>query len=136
MAVRDHLLSDGAVSALVSTRIYQLVVPQGLQQLAIRLQLIDAPKGYHLRGPVDLTRHAIQVDAYGPVKTSGDPYAAVVALADAIDAALSGQTFLAGSPSAYQIVGCFRESRRPVFEEPEVNLLRVLQEYTVWARSA
>jgi hypothetical protein len=128
-AVRARLVGDAGVNAIVSGRVYQLVLPQKPTLPAVRVQLIDEPSDYHLRGPNGLHRARVQTDAY---TTEAEGYSACVSLADAIDDALSGDIFSDGNSPSVNVVGCFRESRRTVYEPGELRLVRIMQDYTVW----
>ena len=133
----DRLLATSAVTALVSTRIYALKLPQDPVTPAVRVQLIDEPSEYHLRGDVGLTRARVQTDCYVKENVSGgNPYGRANTLADAVHVALSGQTFQnAGSPAEIEVSGCFRASRIVMYESAEFNAVRVMQDYIVWSRS-
>lgn len=132
VAAKAHLLTVAAVTAIVSTRIYQLILPMKPTLPALRVQLIDQPIGYHQRGPDGATRSRLQVDAYGSAAVA-DPYSAVLTLADAVDAALSGQVF---TSEGLRITGCLRNSRRVGYESDELRLVRCMQDYTIWSRVA
>lgn len=135
-AICERLAADSAVATLVSTRVYQVKLPQKPTLPAVRVQLIDEPKGYHLRGAHGSTRALVQVDAFASESVS-DPKAAVDAVAAAIDASLSGQRFAAGgSPAALQIMAAFRQSRQPLYEAGELRLVRVTQDFIVWWKAA
>lgn len=130
-AVRAQLLATSAVTDLVGTRIYMLVLPQKPTLPAIRVQLIDNPEDYHLRGPVDLTPARVQVDVYAHAATSGnDPYASASAIAEQVNAALIAAPWSTGSPGR-QIAGAFRKSRRTMYEGDEFRIVRVFQDYMV-----
>jgi hypothetical protein len=133
-AVREHLLAAAGVSALVGTRVYMLRLPQHETLPSVRVQLVDEPKNYHLRGPSGATRARVQVDAYAEAAGGADPYATATAVADAVDAALSGQVFNAGSPVSLRITGAMRDGRRPFDEPDELRQVRVSQDYIVWSR--
>lgn len=135
IAVAEHLEGTGAVAALVSDRVFQLVIPEGATLPAIRVQLIDDPRRYHLRGSDGAHRALVQVDAYAGEASGEDPYAEAAAVADAIDDAMSGQRFFAGSPIDVEITGALRVSRRPLYDPDELRQVRVLQEYVVWHRT-
>src|SRR3546814_456527 len=49
-AFRDRLVANGAVNAVVSTRIYWGVVPQGAALPYVRLHIISDPRPEHLKG--------------------------------------------------------------------------------------
>ncbi len=135
-AVLEHLVADVGVSALVGSRVYQLKLPQKPTLPAVRVQLIDEPVTYHLRGGYTLTRARVQTDAFASEASGGDPYRSALAVAEAIDTALSGQRFTSqGSPPERQITGAFREDRRVMYEADELREVRVLQDYIVWSTS-
>lgn len=127
-AVVSYLATDTNVVALVSTRVHVLILPQSPVLPAIRVQLIDEPKAYQLRGEDGLVASRVQVDAFGR------DYATTGALAVAIDAALSGKSFLVGSPT-FEVVSAFRLDRRVLYEAEELRMIRILQDYQVWART-
>lgn len=131
-AVRSKLVATASVSDLVSTRVFQLRLPQKPTLPAIRLQLIDEPKDYHLRGESGATRARLQVDVYGSesvASVGNDPYESVTTIADAVDAVLSGQVF---ESEGLRITGSMRQSRRVGYEAEELRVLRCTQDYTVW----
>lgn len=128
-AVTDYLETKEPVTNIVGTRIYQLKMPQGESRLSLRVQLISDPRDYHLRGEQALRRARLQIDSYGPEKlTTGstDPYAAVNALADAVDAALSGVRFVIDS---IRVTGAFQILRRALHEPGTTPLIRIHQDF-------
>lgn len=135
-AVIARLVSDTAVDALVAGRVWNLILPESPALPAVRVQLIDAPASYHLRGGHLVERSRVQVDAYADVAGGGDPYASAVAVADAVHGALSGgPPFSLGSPADVVVLGAFRETRMPLYEPEELRLVRILQDYQIWART-
>lgn len=135
--VRERLLADGPLTALVGTRVYMLKLPQKATLPAVRVQLIDEPKDYQLRGEDGAIRARVQVDAY-QYETATDWYTDASDVADAVDASLSGKTYTdAGSPVSIRVTGGFRQSRRVVHEAvEEFRLVRISQDYLVWWRAA
>lgn len=134
VAICEQLLAASGLTALVGSRIYHVKLPQKPTLPAVRVQLIDEPRDYHLRGVHGSTRALVQVDAYAAEvsATAGyDPKATVDAVAAAIDAALSGQRFTNGSPATIEITSCFRDARRPLYDADDLRLLRVSQDYRV-----
>jgi hypothetical protein len=84
---------------------------------------------YHLRGAIDVTRARVQADCFAV------GYSSALAVADAVDTALSGQIFFAGgSPPLIKVVGCFRQSRMATYEADELRCVRVMQDYDVWSK--
>lgn len=133
-AVVERLLGDATVAALVSTRVYQLRLPQSPTLPAVRVQLIDHPLLYHLRGGEQVSNCRIQVDAYAENASGTDPYDAAADVADAITAAMSGQQWSATGTPPIDVVACFRIDRRPAWEAAEIGAVRILQDWNVWAR--
>jgi hypothetical protein len=143
-AVCERLLAISAVTALVSTRVYQLRLPQHTTLPAIRVQLVDERDDYHLRGATNLLQSRVQVDAYAEEASASDPYATATALADAIQGDFSGgapsglsgwQGRDGGSPPTIEVAFTERIDRRPMFEPEELRLVRIRQDYRVhWRR--
>src|SRR3546814_8581819 len=61
---RDRLGANGAVNAVVSTRIYWGVVPQGAALPYVRLHIISDPRPEHLKGYQGSRRTRIQVSIF------------------------------------------------------------------------
>lgn len=133
--VCERLAATSGVTALVGTRIYQLVLPQKPTLPAVRVQLIDDPSAYHLRGESKVTKARVQVDAYAGKASSADPKAVADAVADAVHTALSGQRFgSVGSPVELRVLGAFKDDRRTMYEPDEIEQVRVQQDYMVVSR--
>lgn len=124
--IRAQLLATGAVTALVSTRVYQLRIPQTSTYPAIRIQLISQPEEAHLRGYTDLTRARVQVDCYAAT------YMAVASVADAVMDALRPLPFQVEDD--LKVVHVQRIDRRPMFEADEFNVVRMFQDFLVWSQ--
>jgi hypothetical protein len=134
--VRERLLADVTLAALVGTRVYMLKLPQKPTLPAVRVQLITEPRGYQLRGEDGAVRSRVQVDAY-QYETATDPYDSVSDVADAASTALSGHRFTdAGSPVSLEVTGAFRQSRRVLYEAEEFRLIRISQDFIVWSKAA
>lgn len=120
-AVRDTLLAVPAVVALVGTRIYPSVAPQGVERPFVVLRLISAvPNHTHTEIPAALLEAArVQVDSYGT------EYAATHALATVLDNVLGA---LAGPAPA---LSATREVARDGYED-ETSLYVVSVDYLVW----
>ena len=95
------LAGDGTVAALVSTRIYPLLVPQDVALPAISYQKISGPRDYNHDGAAGFVKGRIQVTAVD------DSYDGVKALFAAIRGALSGYT---GTVSGVRIWASFLEN--------------------------
>jgi hypothetical protein len=129
IAVRARLVATSAVTALVSTRIYTLKLPDTVTYPAIRVQLIDEPQRKHLRGPDGLTRARVQVDVYER-EAATNAYGSLLGIADAVSNALVFEPFTQGTVA---VQSAERIDRRTLREADELNLLRVMQDFYVWS---
>jgi Protein of unknown function (DUF3168) len=132
-AVLDRLRTDAGIIALVASRVYQLQLPQSPTFPAVRVQLIDEPLLYHLRGGGVLSRARVQTDAYAGPASGSDVYRDAAALADAITASLSGQRWDVGGTPARAVTGAFRVDRRALYEGADIQAARILQDWIVWS---
>lgn len=140
-AVVERLLDLPAVVALVSSRIYQLRLPQNAALPAIRVQLVSEPTDYHLRGGSGMYRSRVQVDAFAQESSGMDPYGEATDLANAIHgddagAGLSGWHGEAGgSPPELRIHTVQRVDRQVGYDAEELREVRCRQDYMVhWSR--
>lgn len=144
-AIIARILTLSPVTALTSTRWWLLKLPQSPVYPAGRVQLIDDPEGYHLRGPDGTTRARVQVDMYvdehKALSLGRNPYDLLAEIADAVDGdgkgpdatGLSGWHGDIGSP-AFHIQGCFRIDRGVRYDPEELQVLTMSQDYYVWGR--
>jgi hypothetical protein len=144
-AIRERLLDITPLTALVSTRVYQLKLPQAPTLPAVRIQQISELDEFHFRGPDHLLVTRLQIDAYANEASGTNPYDVAAAVANAIHgdglgpqaSGLSGWTGQSvGSPVAIHVAFVKRLSRQPMYEADELRLVRIRQDYQVhwWAR--
>ena len=132
-----------AVTEIVSDRVFQLKLQQGVLFPAVLVRHISGPLDYHLRGPVTWQRTRIQVDAYADETSGGDPLVTAQALADAIEgdglgssaSGLGGWIGMAGgSPPLVRVSGVLRIDEGQGYDPEELRLVRVWRDYMVhWA---
>lgn len=117
-ALRDALLAAPSVTALVGSRIYAQVAPQGAARPFLILSVVsEVPYSTHTEAPADLLEAVrVQVDSYGT------EYAATRRLARAVDGVVAG---LDGPE-----MSATREGARD-FHEGETGLHRVSADYLV-----
>lgn len=98
-ALTAHLLSDAALTALVSDRVHWLLLPAQVGAFPyVRLQGVDAPRSYHSKGASALHIDRVQVDAWA------ETYASAKAVERALEARLSG---FVGVVSGVEFQGVF-----------------------------
>lgn len=133
-----RLETIGALTALVGTRIYQLILPQNPTLPAVRVQVIGEVSTYSHDGRARVLMARVQVDAYAAEASGVDPYAQASVVADAIQgdgqrttaSGLDGYQGDLGSP-AFRIRGVQRVDRSVSYEAEELRLVRVRQDYQV-----
>lgn len=142
-SVRQRLLQLTDLTALVSTRIYLDKLPQSPTYPCVRVTLISDPREQHLRGPNSVRTARIQVDSYASESSGVDPYARVIAVADAVEgdglgdgaSGLSGWIGAIGSP-ALSILDADPGDRRRSYDPQELRLLTMSQDYMISYKQA
>jgi hypothetical protein len=133
-AMRERLLSLSSVSTLVSTRVYQDLIPQGATMPAVRIQRIGKMRRMHLRGVNQLWESRVQVDTFGATKASAQAVADAVS-GDGLGSSASGlEGFtgdLGGSPPDVHVAVIVGITERAGFEPEELKLFRISQDYRV-----
>lgn len=133
LAVVEHIKDLGTSAG---QRVWMLKLPQDPTLPAARVQLIDDPEEYHLRGGSAWGIARVQVDAYAPEASGLDPYTQAAQLADEINgddagSGLSGGIWeAAGSPS-FRVTGCRRVDRRSSYDPDERRIVGVRQDFMV-----
>ena len=128
------LAGDAAVSALVGTRIYPLMIPQQVytestKQPCIVYTLEGRSRQVRYSGTDTLVRGNLAIDCYART------YAAAQALADAVRALLedySGTMTGNGSPVSTNVVKKIFIDNELELVDVEPGLYRVGQSYTIW----
>jgi len=131
MAVLDegliaYLKAYGALSAIVSTRIYSFAIPEKATLPCVVIQRVSTPRiaTMDMSGATGTLAHPrFQFDGYA---TS---YAVVKSITDAIRAGLNGHTGTTGT--GVTIRAALVDSEVPEFE-PETHLYRGRSDYIIW----
>lgn len=139
-AVLARLQDVSAVTAIVGDRIYLDKLPQSPTYPAVRVLMVDDPKGQHLRGTLGTTRGRVQVDAYVSEEHSAAPYVDIAALTEAIEGdgngpSASGLFGWIGSIDGIRIVNVQHAAgRRRQYDPLELQVLTMILDYYVWYR--
>lgn len=110
VAFRQALLQSPGLVALVSTRVYPVILPQAPMLPAITYQIVTNDSEYSMEGPSRLADPRMQIDLYAGTALG------VQQLRDAVMAALSGTKGVFGSPPV-RIQGIFRTMELDAYEE-------------------
>jgi hypothetical protein len=129
-ALREFLLDDAAISAAVGgTRVFPLVLPQGIIDTSIVYTRISGIGDHHMQGPSGLNRPRYQIDAWA--ESIDD----AIVLADQIKQRIDGfsgtMLFGASPQSGVDIRGIFFVDEREDFDN-DAHLYRVSRDYMIW----
>lgn len=135
-ALRERLLSQPPLTALVGTRVYAMRLPQDTPLPAVRIQEVDRLGSQQLRGTVNLHVARVQVDAVEGETNGPAPYASAHAVADAVRGAIVGGEFtglegFVGVLSGIRVRGIGVVDQRERFET-EVRQVSVQVDFLVW----
>lgn len=120
-----YMKATAGITALVSTRIYPLVLPEKATLPALVVTRISTPRivSHDTSGATgDLISPRYQFDAWGASQ------AATKAIADALRAALNGKKGVAGGVT---LRAALADDEAPEYD-PETGLYRTRSDYIVW----
>lgn len=123
-ALYTRLAAYGGLTALTSTRIYPLIIPQDPTYPCLTYQRIDGPRESALNSDMGLPHPRIQIDSWG--KT----YASAKAVATQVRGALQRWSDSGASPA---VLDCLLETDEDGYES-ETNIFRVRQDWVIWHR--
>ncbi|AHE52636.1 tail completion protein gp17 [Sphingomonas sanxanigenens] len=124
-ALRDRLLANPGLSALVGDRIWWVERPQSSALPALTLQLISPGRTYTHDGPAGFYGPRVQCDSWG------GSYGSARLVSRALLAAIEPATTVGG----VEFKAAFLDSERdmPVSEMPDrTTIFRVSQDFFVW----
>jgi hypothetical protein len=130
-AVVTRLEAVSAVTALVSTRIYNGTFPQDGTFPAIRVQRIGQDEQMHMRGAVGTMRTRIQIDS---VADSSEPIGDAQAIDSAVFGNGSGSALIgwAGDVGTIDIQAVTPAGVREQYDGEELRQYRVMRDAFVW----
>lgn len=123
---RAILLGNGGVSALVSSRIYPIELPQSPTFPAITLQIVAGESVYSSSGLSNLENSLVQVDCWARTYADAD------ALFEAVRKACATYS---GNVSGVDVQGIFLEQKRDLYDS-EAKLNRRSADFSVWMYEA
>lgn len=131
-AIRSILVSNGAVSAVVSTRVYPTRTPDNATFPCISYQRVLSTREHRLDGAGNLTFSSFQIDIWTPKTTAGGGGGAEQArdLARKVQTALDGYR---GTVLSVDIQGILSENETHGWEQ-EIEVYRVTQQWKVMHR--
>jgi len=126
-ALRAFLLADAAISSAVgASRIYPIVLPQGIKLASVVYTRISGAGDHHMTGPSWLASPRLQIDAWAP---TGD---AAASLANLVKECLDGYQGVMGSGGfAVTVQGVFFDGERDDYDA-DTTMYRVSRDYFIW----
>jgi len=124
MVLVARLSGYESLAALVSTRIYPLILPQNPTYPVLTYQRIDGPREHCMSEDAGVAHPRIQIDAWGETAAS------VKAVATQVRSALQRWDDATTSPV---ILDTLLDNDEASYE-PDVNIHRFRQDYIVWHR--
>ena len=129
-AIFSRLDGDAALSALVSSRIFPMVVPQSAPFPCVRYEIIDAiPRVRAMHSDPGLTQPRVQFDAFA------ETYAAAIAIRTAIRNSI--QRFR-GPVAGVDVLAVYIEDEQDSFEAipDEAGVYRARFDCVIWHRES
>lgn len=123
-AIYTRLAAYEGLTALTSTRIYPLVLPQKPTYPTVTYQRMDGERESGMTAEHGMAHPHIQIDSWG--KT----YASAKAVATQVRGALQRWGDADASPA---VLDCFLESDEDDYE-PDTGVYRVRQDWLIWHR--
>lgn len=124
-ALRDYLLADTAIAAVIANRAYWMQRPQGATLPALVMTVISSVPVYEYTGAAPLVSARVQIDAYGA------KYEAAKELARLVVARLGGQRVLQSGVNMRFFKVDERDDRGEA-QTAGVAVFRVSTDYQVW----
>lgn len=122
-ALREFLLGDSNIVALVVARIYPIKMPQGTNVASIVYSRISGQSDYKMEGPTGLSRPRIQIDAWAPTAD------AAVTLANRVKDRIDGYSGVMGSgATSVTVQGVFMADERESYDDV-VQMFGVSRDY-------
>lgn len=130
VGLRAYLLDDAGIAVIVGTRVYPIIMPQGVVQPSIVYTRVSGVGDNHMEGPSGLSRPRFQVDCWA------QSIDVAVTLANLVKERIDGfrGTWLWGEDSPAEgivVQGVFYAMEREDFDS-EAGMYRVSRDYFVW----
>lgn len=128
-ALREFLLGDSTISGLVTagsvSRVYPIVLPQGIKLASVVYTRVSGGGDYHMQGRSGYVRPRVQIAAWAPKADDA------VTLANAVKDRLDGYSGVMGSGAAQvRVQGVFQSDEREMYDDV-VQMYGVMRDYFI-----
>lgn len=124
-ALYSYLSTYAGLTALVSTRIYPVTMPQGVTYPAVTYTRISAPRIHAMGRDTGLASPRVQVDCWG------SSYSSVKGVAAQVRAALQDFSGLMGGAGGVTVQRAFIEGDRDLYES-DTQTHRTSMDFIIW----
>lgn len=125
--IRTYLQTQSDVTAIIGTRMFPRVLPQGESLPAIVFSLVTSTSEHKITGASSGVRAIVQLDCYAETHIAAND------LSEKVRLALHGYSGTAGSST---IGSSLLENKREMFDAPtdgsDVPAYRVMMEWEIW----
>lgn len=124
-ALREFLLGDSGLVALVAARVFPIVLPQGQKLASVVYTRISGQGDYKMDGPSGYVRPRIQIAAWAPTAD------AAVTLANRVKDRVDGYSGDMGTGSAIvRVQGVFQLDEREMYDDV-VQMFGVMRDFAI-----
>ncbi len=125
-ALREFLLGDSGIAAVVVARVYPVVLPQGVKLASVVYTKISGFGDYKMQGPTGLAHPRYQLGAWAPT------FDAATALANLVKDRIDGYSGPMGSgANLVTVQGVFCADERESYDDI-VQLYGVSRDFFIW----
>ncbi|MBR1230206.1 DUF3168 domain-containing protein [Bradyrhizobium sp. AUGA SZCCT0176] len=111
-ALREFLLGDSNISALVVARVYPIVLPQGQKQASVVYNRVSGGGDYNMQGSTGYAHPRIQIAAWAPTAD------AAVVLANRVKDRVDGYSGEMGTgANIVRVQGVFQADERELYDD-------------------
>ncbi|MEW5921568.1 MAG: DUF3168 domain-containing protein [Bacillota bacterium] len=128
-ALYAYLSSHVGLTALVGSRIYPLVMPQGTTLPAVTFSKVSGPRVHAMQHDAGLAYPRFQVSCWGSTYKQAKEVAAQVR------AALQDFKGTMGGPGGAEVSGVFLEDETDLYE-PNTQIYHVALDFIIWHNEA
>ncbi len=121
-AIFTKLSTDGGISAITSTRVYPIKLPQQPTLPALTYRIITEPQVHSMEGTFSQNAR-LQIDCWA------ETFLAAHELAEAVEDAMND---FSGTIGAEQVISSSVQVNKQDLFDPEVNDYRVSIDYSIW----
>lgn len=124
-ALREFLLGEASIVALVEVRVYPVRLPQGVKLASIVYTRVSGAGDYDMTGRTGLSRPRMQIDCWAPTANEA------ASLAILVEDRLDGFRGVMGTDHPVTVQGVFCSDERETYDDV-AKLFGVARDYFIW----